>query len=72
VPQDRLRKLTEENQELARNLKKELEQLRNPKPVKPATSVKRKGDGSARGSEERIMGTKKRGRDLDTERVSKF
>ena len=74
MPQDRLRKLTDENQELARNLKKEMDALRNQKSSssKPASIVKRKGDSSTRGSEERGFAGpgKKRGRDFETERVS--
>lgn len=75
VPEDRLRKLTDENQELARSLKKEMDALAKqkatPKPISTNPTVKRK-DGSARGSEERGTGPgKKRGRDFDTERVSR-
>jgi hypothetical protein len=73
VPQDRLRKFTEENQELARNLKREMDSLRNQnKPTaRLSTGTKRKGDGSSRGSEERGLAPagKKRGRDFETEKV---
>jgi mortality factor 4-like protein 1 len=82
VPQDRLRKLTDDNRELAANLKRDLVQ---PQPTrtstKPASSSRRgKGQGSdlgsGRGSEERHSsvpaggrGTK-RGKDNDVEKVS--
>jgi mortality factor 4-like protein 1 len=74
VPQDRLRKYSDENQELARNLKKEMERVAAMnRPTKVQTSQKRKGNASGRGSEERnstpALGNKKRGRDLDTEKV---
>ena len=81
VPQDRLRKLTDDNRELANNLKRDLVQ---PQPTrasaKPAgSSRKGKGQGSdlgsGRGSEERHSsvpaggrGTK-RGKDNDVEKV---
>ena len=81
VPQDRLRKLTDDNRELAANLKRDLVQ---PQPTrtstKPASSFRRaKGQGSdlgsGRGSEERHSsvpaggrGTK-RGKDNDVEKV---
>jgi hypothetical protein len=74
VAQDRLRKYSEENQELARNLKKEMDRVTQlSKPAKPQTSQKRKGGASGRGSEERnstpALAGKKRGRDLETEKV---
>jgi mortality factor 4-like protein 1 len=81
VPQDRLRKLTDDNRELAANLKRDLVQ---PQPTrtstKPGSSSRRgKGQGSdlgsGRGSEERHSsvpaggrGTK-RGKDNDVEKV---
>jgi mortality factor 4-like protein 1 len=84
VPQDRLRKLTDDNKELAANLKRDLVQ---PQPTrtttKPASSSRRgKGQGSdfgsGRGSEERHSsvpaggrGTK-RGKDNDVEKVGPF
>jgi mortality factor 4-like protein 1 len=84
VPQDRLRKLTDDNRELANNLKRDLVQ---PQPTrtsaKPAgSSRKGKGQGSdlgsGRGSEERHSsvpaggrGTK-RGKDNDVEKVGSF
>lgn len=84
MPQDRLRKLTEDNKELAANLKRDLVQ---PQPTrastKPASSSRRgKGQGSdpgsGRGSEERHSsvpaggrGTK-RGKDNDVEKVSTY
>lgn len=78
VPQDRLRKLTEDNKELAANLRRELTAQLS-RPAKTATTTKsRKGGselGSGRGSEERhssvpagARGTK-RGRDNDIEKV---
>ena len=78
VPGDRIRKHTDENRELAQNLKKELDALR--KPVAPkAVSSKKKHAGSdlssARGSEERQSSApatgrgQKRGRDSEIEKV---
>jgi hypothetical protein len=73
VPQDRLKKFSDENQELAKSLKREMDALRNQnKPsVRTSLGTKRKGDGSARGSEERGLAPagKKRGRDFETEKV---
>ncbi|MCJ1476500.1 Esa1p-associated factor [Lambiella insularis] len=75
---DRVRKLTEENKELAQNLKKDLDALRKPAPQKLNTS-KRKNAGSDlssnRGSEERQSSAPatgrgpKRGRDNEIEKV---
>lgn len=81
VPQDRLRKLTDENKELAQNLKKEMDALRQrtapPKAI--TTSTKKKAAGSdlssGRGSEERHSSLpatgrgQKRGRDYEIEKV---
>jgi len=60
VPQDRLRKFTEENHELARNLKKEMDAQRRAAPKPASTSTRRRPFGSdlnpassTRGSEER-------------------
>jgi hypothetical protein len=80
VPQDRLRKYTEANQELARSLIKEMQRVAQlSKPVKPQASkggAPRKGGASGRGSEERYstpaLAGKKRGRDLDTEKVCRM
>ncbi|RMZ85036.1 hypothetical protein DV738_g367, partial [Chaetothyriales sp. CBS 135597] len=80
VLQDRLRKFTEDNKELAANLKRELIQQSQPKSaVKPVQSRSQKQGsdlGSGRGSEERhssvpagARGTK-RGRDNDIEKVT--
>ncbi|RMD41754.1 hypothetical protein DV735_g3381, partial [Chaetothyriales sp. CBS 134920] len=80
VLQDRLRKFTEDNKELAANLKRELIQQSQPKSaVKPIQSRNQKQGsdlGSGRGSEERhssvpagARGTK-RGRDNDIEKAS--
>ena len=81
VPQDRLRKLTDENKELAQNLKKEMDALRQrtAPPKAPATSTKKKAAGSdlssGRGSEERHSSLpatgrgQKRGRDYEIEKV---
>ncbi|KAI9888665.1 MAG: Esa1p-associated factor [Vezdaea aestivalis] len=82
VPQDRIRKFTEENIELSRNLRREMEALRtqNEKPKKPQGSLKKKtGAGSEfssqRGSEERHSSVQtagprgqKRARDYDIEK----
>ncbi len=80
VLQDRLRKFTDDNKELAANLKRDLIQQSQPKSAfKPVQSRSRKQGsefGSGRGSEERhssvpagARGTK-RGRDNDIEKVS--
>lgn len=60
VPQERIRKLTEENKELASNLKKDMDAQRRAATSKPAsTSTKKRAYGSdlagssARGSEDR-------------------
>ena len=75
VPQDRLRKFTDENRELATTLRREAEAAFRQKPNK-AIMKKRGGSdrSSARGSEERQMsvpgrGTK-RARENDIEKVS--
>ena len=81
VPQDRLRKLTDENKELAQNLKKEMDALRQrtAPPKASTTSTKKKAAGSdlssGRGSEERHSSLpatgrgQKRGRDYEIEKV---
>jgi hypothetical protein len=70
VTGDRLRKWNEENTALARNLKRQMEeQTKSNKPAAKSSLGKRKGDASARGSEERGVG-KKRARDGDAESVS--
>ena len=86
VPQERLRKLTEENKELASNLKKDMDAQRRATTGKPLpTSVKKRAYGSdltgssARGSEDRSSavpqaprGTK-RGREIEgIDKVSLF
>ena len=84
MPQDRLRKLTDDNRELANNLKRDLVQTQPTRTsAKPAgSSRKGKGQGSdlgsGRGSEERHSsvpaggrGTK-RGKDNDVEKVGSF
>lgn len=60
VPQERIRKLTEENKELASNLKKDMDAQRRAATIKPASmSTKKRAYGSdltgssARGSEDR-------------------
>lgn len=82
VTQDRLRKNTEENRELAINLKKASQEQSQPKPrlsVLPSKSRKRAGSDldSGRGSIARDSSVSgpagrgtKRGRDLDIEKVS--
>lgn len=80
MPQDRLRKLTDENIELARNLKKEMDLVTKRTASKPITaSSKKKAAGSdlssTRGSEERHSSVpatgrgQKRGRDFEIEKV---
>ncbi|KAL1635585.1 Esa1p-associated factor [Neofusicoccum ribis] len=82
VPQDRLRKLNDENRELANSLKKELEAMRRGSQTQKAapTSHKKKPEvGSTRGSEGRetpvqsstSMAGRKRGRDFEVERVDR-
>ena len=86
VPQDRLRKFSEENKELAHNLKKQMEQSRKESTKTSTSTAIRKSrqfgseltGSSARGSEERasaapLRGTKRGrdGRELDgIEKVS--
>lgn len=82
VPQDRLRKLNDENRELANNLKKELEAMRRGSQAQKtaSTSHKKKPDvGSTRGSEGRetpvastSLAGRKRGRDFEVEREESF
>ena len=80
VPQDRLRKLTDDNRELAANLRRELVQQSAPKAVPKSTGKTRRGQGSeigsGRGSEERTSSVpaaggrgSKRARDNDIEKV---
>ena len=76
VPQDRIRKNSEENKELAANLKSDLDKMTKPaKTTAQATKKKAAGSdlSSARGSEERstpVMGRgQKRGRDFEIEKV---
>ncbi|MCJ1280807.1 Esa1p-associated factor [Xylographa opegraphella] len=75
---DRVRKLTDENKELAQNLKKDLDALRKPVPQKSAHSKKKNAGSdlsSNRGSEERQSSApatgrgQKRGRDNEIEKV---
>lgn len=78
VNSDRVRKLTEENKELAQNLKKDADAQRRPAPQKSSNSKKKNAGSdlsSNRGSEERqssapAMGRgQKRGRDYEIEKV---
>ena len=80
VLQDRLRKFTEDNKELAANLRRDLIQQNQPKSAIKPTQARNRKQGSeldsGRGSEERhssvpagARGTK-RGRDNDIEKVS--
>lgn len=74
VPEDRLRKLTPENRELANNLRHEMLQAQRAARAQPQP-VKKKAQGSARGSEERQTSVsaaprgQKRMRDQDLEKV---
>jgi len=83
VPQDRVRKFTEENCELAKNLAAQSKSLQSGKAAKPAArKVAGRGPagsdlGSTRGSEERTAGAAttsgrgpRRARDFDLEQVS--
>jgi hypothetical protein len=75
VPSERLRKHSEENLELARNLKREMDAINNQNKPTPKATVNKSGrkNSEARGSEERGFGqSKKRGRDLDTEREDQY
>ena len=78
VSGDRVRKLTDENKELAQNLKKDLDALRKPVPQKINNSKKKNAGSdrsSNRGSEERQSSApatgrgQKRGRDNEIEKV---
>ncbi|MCJ1315582.1 Esa1p-associated factor [Xylographa vitiligo] len=78
VSGDRVRKLTDENKELAQNLKKDLDALRKPAPQKISSSKKKNAGSdlsSNRGSEERQSSApatgrgQKRGRDDEIEKV---
>lgn len=81
VPQDRLRKFTEENKELAQDLKREMDDSRA-RAAPKSTASKKKTAGSdlssARGSEERhsslpVTGRgSKRGRDNEIEKVGEY
>ncbi|KAI9931320.1 hypothetical protein ASPWEDRAFT_47450 [Aspergillus wentii DTO 134E9] len=77
VPQDRLRKFTEENRELATTLRREAEAAFRQRNTKAATKKRGGSDrSSARGSEERqtsvpARGTK-RGRDNEVEKEESF
>ena len=76
MPEDRLRKLTPENRDLANSLRHEMLAAQRSARVQAASS-KKKPQGSARGSEERQMSVQatgprgqKRMRDQDLEKVS--
>ncbi|KAJ4402173.1 Esa1p-associated factor [Didymella pomorum] len=77
VPQDRLRKLTPENRELANNLRHEMLQAQRAARAAPPP-VKKKAQGSTRGSEERQTSVsaaprgQKRMRDQDLEKEETF
>lgn len=79
VPEDRLRKLTPENKELAHNLRHDMLQAQRSQRALP-TSHKKKAHSSTRGSEERqtsvAAGTgprgQKRGRDYEIEKEDAF
>lgn len=72
MTQDRLRKLTDENRELALTLRREVEAANRVKVGNKPTAKKRKLDDSSRASEERgssMPARGKRGRDLELEKV---
>jgi hypothetical protein len=79
VPQDRLRKLTDENKELARNLREEAQSFQRSKDKAqkaPPFTGKKRGVDSVRESEERQSSVAapnqprgKRARDVETEKV---
>ena len=77
MPPERLKKFTEENLQIAANLKMQMDELRREKDPKLALK-KKKGDSdfsSNRGSEDRQIHTnaggrgQKRGRDIEAEKV---
>ncbi|KAJ4333340.1 Esa1p-associated factor [Ascochyta clinopodiicola] len=76
VPEDRLRKLTTENRELANNLRHEMLQAQRAARAQPLPT-KKKAQGSARGSEERQTSVsapprgQKRMRDQDLEKIAR-
>jgi mortality factor 4-like protein 1 len=77
VPEDRLRKLTQENRELAISLRQEMLAVQRAERAVPAPAKKQKAQASARGSEERQTSVaaagprgQKRLRDHDLEKVS--
>lgn len=80
VPEDRLRKLTPENKELANNLRHEVLQSQRSQRALAATSSKKKTQSSTRGSEERQTSVatgagprgQKRGRDYEIEKEEAF
>ncbi|KZZ95017.1 histone acetylase complex subunit [Ascosphaera apis ARSEF 7405] len=75
VTQDRLRKLTDENRELALTLRREVEAANRVKVGNKPTAKKRKLDDSSRASEERgssMPARGKRGRDLELEKEEQF
>lgn len=73
VPQDRLRKFTEENRELASTLRRDAEAAFRHRTGQKPLSRKRGGSDSGRGSEERQSSVpargNKRGRDNEIEKV---
>lgn len=79
VPEDRLRKLTQENRELANSLRHEMLAAQRAARAPPPAATKKKTQASTRGSEERqtsVAATGPRGqkrlRDHDLEKVSSF
>jgi hypothetical protein len=78
VPEDRLRKLTPENRDLANSLRHEMLAAQRSAAVQAASSKKKKAQGSTRGSEERQMSVQatgpprgqKRMRDQELEKVT--
>ncbi|KAF2460638.1 MRG-domain-containing protein [Lineolata rhizophorae] len=79
VPQDRMRKLTEENKELAASLRREMEALRAKGPPHSTKKAARDAANSARASEDRHSSVttapargQKRNRDYDIEREDAY
>ncbi|KAI5291200.1 Esa1p-associated factor [Ascosphaera aggregata] len=76
VTQDRLRKLTDENRELAMTLRREVEAANRVKVGSKPTTRKRKLDDSSRASEERASSMPasrgKRGREMELEKEEQF
>lgn len=74
VPQERLRKNTDENRELATNLRKEMEALSKRHQKAPPASHKKRTDRASEDTQSIVAGSRgqKRGRDFEIDRVRIF